>query len=237
MMIAENKTIADLVTEAPGRARVFEKYGIDYCCGGKRPLEEVCAQQNIPIENLTSELQAADAGSGTEDSKNWSEAGITNLVDHIESVHHGFLNRELPRLSSLAQKVAKVHGENRPELIELSSVFHSMKDELEQHSFKEEQVLFPMCRQLETATQKPQFHCGSVHNPISVMESEHDDLGVALTKMRELTSDYLAPDDACTSYKVLFAGLLALEKDLHMHIHEENNILFPTVKAAEARLS
>ncbi|MBZ0186009.1 MAG: iron-sulfur cluster repair di-iron protein, partial [Candidatus Obscuribacterales bacterium] len=195
----ETKMIADLVTEEPERAKVFERYGIDFCCGGKRTLAQVCKEKNLPLEELVKELDRCRSDQAGEE-PDWMLATLSELADHIEAVHHAYLNEELPRLSLLAKKVAAVHGEKHPELIELNLVFHGLKAEMEQHSMKEEQILFPMCRQLDSLKTKPSFHCGSISNPISVMEAEHDNAGAALARMRDLTKDYTLPVDACTSY-------------------------------------
>ncbi len=230
------KSVGCLVSEKASRAKIFEKYGIDYCCGGKESLESACKKKGISLDKLIDELEHACIAPDS-DQDNYSTLSISSLIDHILEVHHAFLESELPRLSQLMKKVASVHGEKRPELKRLSELFHMLKSELEQHTMKEEQILFPMCKQLEKASDKPQFHCGTVCNPIRVMEYEHNEAGTVLAEMRRITDGYKLPEDACGSYKVLFAGLSELESDLHVHIHKENNILFPAVKELEAVLN
>jgi regulator of cell morphogenesis and NO signaling len=231
-----NTTVGQLVTERPGRARIFERLGIDYCCGGKRPLVEACTERGLNPESVLNEL-AADEQHETPQERDWAAAGLSELADHIEATHHAYLHEELPRLTALVTKVAAVHGEREPGLQELKEVFAGLRDELEMHLAKEEQVLFPMIRQLDLAQTLPQFHCGSVNNPIRVMEFEHDNAGAALARIRELTHDFTPTPEACNTYRAMLDGLAVLEKDLHQHIHKENNILFPRATEMEARLS
>lgn len=226
----QDGTIGALVVENPLRARVFEKFGIDYCCGGKRKLAEVCSEKGIDTRSFMEAIAACDqlrdplAMSNIE--SRISELSLSELVTHIEGVHHLYLKEELPRLMQLALKVAKVHGDKHPEVVELAQIFGVFKQELELHMMKEEQVLFPFIRKLDASKSMPTFHCGSLENPIKVMEFEHDQAGDALKKMRSLTSDYTLPEGACNSYRALFVGLEEMEKDLHQHVHEENNVLF-----------
>ncbi len=232
-----DKSVGGLVVEHPGRARVFERWGIDYCCGGKRSLRQACVDGGIDEQRLLDDLQVADAQGRDEagEAEAWDTMG--RLVDNIVQTHHVFLRRELPRLTALMAKVRSVHGERHPELSELQEIFLGLVGELESHMAKEEQVLFPMLKRMDHADTLPEFHCGSVRNPISVMEYEHDQAGEALARMRELTGDYEVPDDGCESYQVLLDGLQELEADLHQHIHKENNILFPMAQAREAELA
>lgn len=225
-----------MVVERPGRAKVFERFGIDYCCGGGVSLGEACAGKGLDTEAVLRELEIYDAGAGAEDQADWSRATMSELTGHIEEVHHGYLREALPRLAFLVDKVTRVHWERHPELQELRRVFGSLREELELHMAKEEQVLFPLCRELERSEKKPEFHCGSVNNPISVMVREHEDAGNHLAAMRELTGGYEPPADACNSYRAMLDGLAELEQDMHRHVHEENNILFPRAAAAEAAL-
>lgn len=236
MKLDSNSTVGEWVVERPARSRIFERLGIDYCCGGKQPLEQACRQKGLDtnqvIEQLTREGTEADTGQ-----PDWSQAPLSELADHIVATHHAYLKSELPRLQAIVQKVASVHGERHPEMADVRGVFQGLKDELESHLMKEEQVLFPMVRQLEQATQQPSFHCGSIANPIRVMEHEHDGAGNALVALRELTRDYATPADACNTWRAMADGLRQLEEDLHVHIHKENNILFPRALRLEQGLS
>ncbi len=144
------------------------------------------------------------------------------------------MREELPRLSSMLEKLVEEHGKKHSELLRCREAFSSLRRELEPHMAKEEQILFPMIRDLEASATLPDFHCGSLRNPIRVMEHEHDDAALALSRLRELTANYTPPDDACSTYHAAFAGLAELEADLHRHIHKENNILFPRAVAEES---
>jgi regulator of cell morphogenesis and NO signaling len=161
---------------------------------------------------------------------------MVELIDHIVTIHHAYLHRELPRLAELAGRVIDAHGNRHPELREVDDVFESLGDELRFHMLKEEKILFPMIARLEVAMKVPELYCGSVGNPIAVMQHEHDDAGAALARLRVLTDGYTAPPDACPTYRALLDGLSGLEAELHVHIHEENNILFPRARAADGAL-
>jgi regulator of cell morphogenesis and NO signaling len=162
---------------------------------------------------------------------------MTELADHIEQAHHAYLKRELPRLGAMVRKVAAVHGAHFPWLLELNAVFASFAAEMDAHTLKEDQVLFPMIRELDCGRLASSDHCGgSVANPIHVMMHEHDDAGRALARMRELSNGYAPPPDACNTFRAMLDGLAALEADTHRHVHKENSILFPKAAAAEARL-
>lgn len=228
-------TVGQIVVEHPDSARIFEKLGIDYCCGGKRPFDQVCGEKQLDAATVLRLLDCAPVPSRS-DEKDWSNATLSQLCDHIESTHHKYLKDELPRLSQLAQKVAQVHGEKNPAMKRVAEIFEAFKIELTLHMAKEEQILFPLCRMLERSDAMPSFHCGSVQNPIAVMEHEHSDAGDALEQMRKLTDNYTPPDWACNTYRVLLKGLEQLEHDMHSHVHKENNILFPKAVAREKNL-
>jgi regulator of cell morphogenesis and NO signaling len=163
--------------------------------------------------------------------------GPAQLVDHLEATHHRYLHGELPRLAALARKVEGVHGDRHPELRRVASTFTELHADLEPHLMKEERVLFPMIRELAGATTAPSFHCGSVDNPIRMMLLEHDRAGELLLELRDLTNGYQPPADGCASYQALYRGLEELEADTHLHVHKENNVLFPAVLALEAALA
>ncbi len=224
------KTIGEIARENPSSVRVFEKHGIDFCCGGKIPLAEACQLRGIAPEDLQAELDRA--ASGRPDSgRDWSEAPLALLIDHIVGTHHVYLKSELPRIQTWLDKVRKAHGAAHGEMLNpLSLIFADLRAELESHLAKEEMILFPLIKRMETGDRSP-AHCGSVNNPIRVMEHEHDNAGRALEAMREITRNYAVPPDACNTFRALFHGLAEIEADLHQHIHLENNILFP--RAAE----
>lgn len=229
-------TVGELVVERPSRARVFERFGIDYCCGGKMSLQQACQKQGIDPQAVLAALEQVSESPET-DVRDWSTATLSELADHVEATHHAYLKREFPRLEFLTGRVAERHGDVRPELRKLHEVFLAFKSDLEAHMAKEEKVLFPMCRQLGNAVSAPEFHCGSVSNPVAVMVREHDHAGEDLRQMRKLTGGYVPPEDACNTYRAMLSGLADLEADMHQHVHFENHVLFPKAIAAESPLT
>jgi regulator of cell morphogenesis and NO signaling len=226
--------VGQLVCGHPRWARVLEEFGIDYCCGGKRTLEEACEEKQLDLVDVCQRLDSAAAPLAGVDDTDWRRFSLGELIDHIVAVHHSYLRCEFPRLSTLLDKVVAAHQENHPELAELRDVFLTLTDELSTHMMKEEQILFPRIRQLEQAGAERRYSPYGVSNPIRVMEHEHRDAAELLARMKRLTGDYRAPADACTTYRVLLDSLAALERDLHLHIHKENNILFPRAAELEA---
>lgn len=235
-MLDIHTQVGHLVAEKPERSRVFERHGLDYCCGGKRSLEDACRDKSLDPSTVLAELEALDAEPGA-DEISPADMSMTELVDHIVETHHRYLRGELPRLEGLIDKVTAVHARAYPWLEEVRQTFADLVGELEPHMAKEEQVLFPMIRELDRAIDAPSFHCGSVSNPIRVMEHEHDAAGFALNRLRELTSDFTPSEGACNSFRAMLDGLAALETDLHLHIHKENNVLFVRAVEAEERLN
>jgi regulator of cell morphogenesis and NO signaling len=225
------------VLENPGATRVFEKLGIDYCCGGQKPLEEACAAANQPLEYVLATLQAEQYTPGAAGNQDWRQASLASLVEHIKSTHHVFVRTEAPRIAALLEKVCGKHGANHPELHAVHETFMALEQELQSHLMKEEQVLFPYIvatEQLQGTGATPPSCFGTVKNPIRMMLFEHDSAGAALRQMRETTHDYAPPTDACISYQTLYQALAGFEADLHQHIHLENNILFPRAIAQES---
>jgi regulator of cell morphogenesis and NO signaling len=237
MKITHETPVGALVAERLGRAQVFDRLGIDYCCHGAASLGEACSERSLDLGRVIAEIAESDKRAADEGgSIDYAAMSASELAEDIVRTHHAFLRRELPRLSDLADKVLAVHGAGHPELSALRDTLAGLRQELESHMFKEERVLFPLIGQLEAARAPFPIHCGTVENPIRVMEHEHDTAGLALRRIRELTGDHTAPADACTSFKALYEGLAGLESDLHRHIHKENNILFPRAAALEAAL-
>lgn len=230
-MVSAEMTVSDLVVERPSRSRVFEELGIDYCCGGGVPLAEACAGAGLEPDEVLAELERRDAGQ-TADEAGLARMGLGEMVDHIVETHHAYLREELPRLGFLVDKVAKAHGNAHPELLELRGVFEKLRTELEEHTEKEERVLFPACRELERG--KSIFPFGSVKGLIATMMAEHVEAGGYLSRIRELTWDYDLPKDACNTYRAMLDGLAELERDTHYHVFKENSILFPKAASAEA---
>ena len=228
-------TVGELVARRPSRSRVFEKLGIDYCCGGKKPLAEACADKGIDAGTVLTILLATEEGAGSAE-RNWASATLAELSRHIEQTHHAFLKRELPRLGAIVRKVAAVHGGHHYWLLELESIYTRFAAEMQSHMMKEEQVLFPLIRSLESGQPGPTTACGhGVDNPIRVMEHEHDDAARSLARMRELSADFNPPPDACNTFRAMLDGLRELEAETHRHVHKENSILFPRSLELEQR--
>lgn len=223
-------TLAEAVNRFPQLAREFEKRGLDYCCGGGSTIREACAQIGLDLQATVAELAALTA---TAEPAEWPTMPADVLVDHIETTHHRYLWDELPRVAALVDKIVTVHGERHPELVETAQCFSQVRADLEPHLMKEERVLFPMIRELAASVGAPSFHCGSLRNPISVMLSEHDAVGDLLAKLRRLTDEYTPPSDGCATYAACFAAMAEIEADTHLHIHKENNVLFPLVLRLE----
>jgi len=230
--ISPDQTVGTIAAERPASVRVFEKYKIDFCCGGRIPLTEACSRTGADPLAVLADLE--QAGVSVPDDTDWQTAKITSLIDHIVAKHHAYLQSELPRLEAMLEKLLTKHSEAHGDvLVPLLGIFRELRDELLPHLMKEEMILFPLIRQLD-AGDKRAHHCGSVQNPLRVMFMEHDAAGAALVHMRELTSGFTAPPDACNTYRACFYELAELESDLHRHIHLENNILFPRAVALES---
>lgn len=221
MTIDTHLPLSQIVTRSPASARVLESFGLDYCCGGGRSLSEACSAAGT---DPTAVLDALDGVDG-EQAPEWASMDVAELVDHIERTHHAYLHGELPRLDALAQKVASVHGGTHPELMELLADIKELRDDLEPHLAKEEAVLFPILRQLSEAGAAATSVAPS--RPITVMVAEHETTGALLEQIRTRTNGFNVPPDACTSYRQLYTGLADLEADTHLHVHKENNVLFP----------
>lgn len=225
--ISADMHVAALVLEEPSRARVFERFGIDYCCGGTTPLEAACADLGLDVGAVIAAL--AEPGPASAEDVDWSTEPLAGLVDHIVEQHHTYLREELPPLTALVGKVARAHADAHPELAEVQETFTLVADELEGHMLEEEQVLFPACVALETGGQRPAP--GSVVSPIATMLHEHDQVAAGLARLRTLTAGYEPPLDACNSYRAMLDRLRTLEIDTRRHVHEENNVLFSRVLA------
>lgn len=219
-------TLGDLVLEQPGRAELFERLGFDYCCGGHRTLAEACRQRDLDVETVSRVLEIGGIAAPPSDHDlDWRRATTADLCDHIVSAHHDRLRSELPRLTETLATVARVHGPHEPELHDLARVFAGLRAELEEHIEREERVLFPACRELERS--------GAPADAAGLLEELRDDhaqVGESLLVLRDLAGGYDPGRAHCGTYRGLLDGLRALERDLHQHIHEENNVLFPRVR-------
>lgn len=220
----ENKTVGEIAALHPDSYKIFHKHKIDFCCGGKRKLEDVCNEKGIEFSSVVSDLEAMN--NKVSDEKDWNKESLESLIEHIVDNHHKYLREELPRLGQLANKVADRHGDKDSHLAELVKIFSTLSDELLQHIVKEEQVLFPMIIEME----KSGVFLQHVLMPIMAMEEEHEEAGQALEKLEKLTNGYTIEEHMCASYQALYLGLKQLDADLKLHIHKENNILFPRAR-------
>ena len=233
MNLDTTRTVREFATEIPNATRIFEKFGIDYCCGGGQALATACVKAKVSIDQVLHSLQETGTP-GTEaagDAPDFQNSRLAELIFHILCRHHGYVKQEVPRLKQLLTKVVAVHGSAHAELAVIQHTFAGVADELLGHMMKEEMVLFPYIEAMEQAIHagkpvpRPPF--GSIANPVRMMELEHESAGSALEEIRRLTSGYTPPENACFSYKTLYSALKEFEADLHQHVHLENNILFP----------
>ena len=220
----QNKTVREIAGQHADSYKIFHKYGIDFCCGGKRLLSDVCEEKGIELSAIANDFTALEETSS--DQKDWNTETLENLINHIVDTHHQYLRDDLPRLFHLTQKVASRHGERDTHLYKVLETFASMANELLAHIEKEEKILFPMIIEMEkTSDISPQ-----IMMPILAMEAEHEEAGAALEELDRLTESYTIKPNMCASYQALYVGLKQLEEDLKLHIHKENNILFPRVQ-------
>lgn len=233
------QTIGQIVADDYRAAQVFRSHKLDFCCGGNKTVEEACAKKGIDPNVVYQGLEQLNQ-SGETGQDNYNGWSPDFLVDYIINNHHEFTRNKLPEIGAYAHKVAKVHGGRHPELPEIYHEFVALQSELMNHLEKEEQVLFPYIKQLVEAdangTELVSPHFGEVRNPIAMMEHEHDEAGNRMENIRELCDNFTLPQDACTTYRILFQNLEAFEQDLHKHVHLENNILFPKAVKLEKKL-
>lgn len=218
-----DRTVGELVAERPGRSRVFQGLGMDFCCQGNKTLAQACEKKGLKPE-FVAQLLEEEGREKTNEDDNPASLPPAVLCEYIVTKHHQFLKDELPRLFAMSQRVAQVHGGHTPSLVEVFQVFTDMARELDDHMEKEEKVLFPAIAKLAAGEASG---LGALDGPVECMLHEHDDAGEALAKLRGLTNGFAPPPEACNTYRALFAGLADLEEDLHKHIHLENSVLFP----------
>jgi regulator of cell morphogenesis and NO signaling len=238
MTIDIQRTVGEIALERPQAAAVFEKLGIDYCCGGGKPLASACEAAGVNVVQVTHLLEKAVAADKPGiNTGNWTEQSLASLISHIVEKHHAYCREEGAPLQPLLDKVVSKHGEHHPELTQVQDLFTSLRTELGMHMMKEEQVLFPYIMAIEDAAIRksisPRAPFGTVQNPVRMMVQEHDNAGQLLKQIRSVTRNFVVPEDACASFKTLYQGLEAFEADLHQHIHLENNLLFPRAIALE----
>jgi regulator of cell morphogenesis and NO signaling len=223
--------VGAIIVARPALARVFERLGLDYCCGGKRPLGELARARGLdPATVLACVEAAADAAAAGPAEVDAGALPLTALADHIEATHHAYVRAELPRLLEMSDRVARKHGWRDGRLAAVAQTVAGLAAEMADHMDKEERILFPFIRRID-AGEPDGFHCGSIANPIRQMEAEHDSAGAAVARLRELTDGFRPDADACNTHRALLAGLEEFEGDLHRHVHKENNILFPRALA------
>lgn len=224
-----NKSVGSIVTDNFAAARVFKRYGIDFCCGGTMTLEDACRLAGVCAEDVVRDIESVvDESCAAIPFDSWP---TDLIIDYVLKIHHRNIRSKGPRLLADIEHLAAVHGASHPELEQLKSLFAQSLDDLENHLQKEEQVLFPYCYHLIESQQKGDkveaMHCGTVANPIRVMLREHSDEGLRYKFIRNLMHDYAVPSDACPSYRLMLQDLEAFMDALFEHIHLENNILFP----------
>jgi regulator of cell morphogenesis and NO signaling len=238
MFITPETTVGDIVTVHPATLKVFQRHGIDFCCGGQKPVAEACEERRVPMALLLQELEEATR-QAEPSGRAWSRARLRDLVTHVLDTYHAPLRQELPVLLQLAEKVTFVHGANHPGMLRpMRDVLQGFASELQQHMFKEEALLFPGVIALEEAWESgeayPDGTLRSLIGPLQQMEREHEQAGAALATLRRLSGDYELPPEACGSFGALFRGLAQLETTMHEHVHLENNVLFPRALALMA---
>ena len=237
-MATTTQTVREIAQTQPSSIRVFEQFGIEYCCGGGERLIEACAAKDVDVDAVIAALEAV-ARSEKAGVKDWTKESLANLTKHIVAIHHAYCKDELPRLSGLAMKVVKAHGGTNPELALIRARLAELAEALTDHLAEEEVVAFPMIVKLEaekvSAGAEPAESRVTVGNPLALLIQEHDHAGVLLAEIRSLSRDFIAPEYACTTYHTFFDGLKEFELDLHRHVHLENNILFP--RAVDLELS
>ena len=238
MEATSTTTIRDMVTADFRAAAVFHGYGIDFCCGGGKTLEEACRQRSLSVDAVLREVERACRIPDTSAAR-LADLDTDGLIAHIVDVHHEYVRQAMPAILAHVHKAAKSHGANHPELVDVATVFDRVAMEMTLHLGKEEDVLFPYISRLaeaaEAGREPPYAPFGPVDNPIRMMEAEHDAAGTAMALIRELTDGYTPPEHACATYRICFKELEEFERNLHEHVHLENNILFPRAQAMADR--
>ncbi len=235
MKIGKDTTVGELAANLPGAVRLFEKLEIDFCCGGRRPLEEVCGEKNLGVDQVVAALETlSEVQRGAPDHRNWTDASLAELSGYIVENHHSYVRKEIPRITGLLEKICEVHGKNRTEFLQVRELWSALTEELAQHMHKEERVLFPFIERLEAWSQgsapRPFAPFGTVRNPIAMMVHEHDSAGRLLAQIQGLLKDRTG----CNTCLEFFRSVDEFERDLHQHIHLENNILFPRAQELES---
>jgi regulator of cell morphogenesis and NO signaling len=236
-MTIATQTVGEIALQQPMSIRVFERFGIEYCCGGRKPLAEACKVKDVAVEKVIAALEAASRKQAAGD-RDWSKESLANLIVHIVAKHHTYCKNELVRLSGLAIKVTKRYGGTNPELSIIQTKFAQLAEKLTEHLAEEEVFAFPMISKLERNRIRNSTTHGNSHafvnRPLSLLAQDHDDAGTLMAEIRSLSRNFIPPDYACATYRALYEGLKEFEQDLHQHVHLENNILFPRAIKLEA---
>lgn len=225
------QSLASIVTEQFQSAQVFEKYNLDFCCKGKKTLAAACEDNGLPIDEIMKELNLVL--NKKNDAKNFNEMNAEELISHIIIHHHFYVKQSLPNILSHIEKVVYKHGSSYPYMLDVLDIFQQVNDEMLEHMQKEELILFPKIREIETSlkfNKTPNITAETLSKPIEVMEMEHEFVGEALNKIKVLTNNYNILDEMCTTFKITINELKEFEENLHQHVHLENNILFPKAK-------
>lgn len=230
--IVPSMTLGEIVTLHPSLAAVLERRGLDYCCHGARTLAAAADEAGFDPQTVADELSVARVD---EPPAVWASLGTVDLVDHIESVHHRYLWAELPRISALVDKIVAVHGDRHPELVEVQRLYTELRADFEPHLVREEQVLFPMIRQLADPADRLQSVTEDFARQIKEFATEHETVGELLEELNRVTSGYTTPADGCATYGACYLALAELEADTHLHVHKESNVLFPALQAEPTR--
>ncbi|MBK5273583.1 MAG: iron-sulfur cluster repair di-iron protein [Desulfuromonadales bacterium] len=225
-----NKTVGEFVAEDYRTAKVFEKHGIDFCCGGKIGLSDVCRERGIDPASIQGEIEAVKE-EPLERSQNYGAWGLPFLADYIVNTHHGYLNENTRQIAVYANKIAEVHGAHHPEVIEIARIFDQIATDMEAHLREEEEVLFPAIKRIDAARKnnvEPEAaDLSAIQECLKKLNQEHDAIGDAVHTIRDLSNWYAIPADVCNTFVVTYQKLKEFEDDLHKHVHLENNILFP----------
>jgi regulator of cell morphogenesis and NO signaling len=233
MTITEATPVGDIAAALPASTRVFQKHAIDFCCGGKRAIGDVCREQGVSFAAIASAIHEATTHDGRQQ-RDWGREPLHALVDHIVATYHEPLREQLPSLEAWAAKVTQVHGSKSPRCAHIQDAIGELSADLNDHMRKEELVLFPAIRSLESGERR---HATWIAGPMTVMEQEHDRAGALLADLRRSTDGYTPPAWACATVRALYCGLEELEQAMHLHVHLENNVLFPRARQLAGRLA
>jgi regulator of cell morphogenesis and NO signaling len=224
-----SQSIGEIVVKFPKAAEIFKENRIDFCCGGNRPLIEAIKELGLDEEMIMNEINSQyENYEASAQDKDWTTAPLDELVEHILNKHHAYLWDEMPKIAKLAMTIMKVHGEHHPELIKVHKLFRTVQMELEEHLTKEETLQYPAINRFLETNSKEDLE--KAVNIIDELEKEHTNAGDILKELREITKDYLIPDDVCGTFELTYQKLQEMESDLFQHIHLENNILFPRLR-------